>query len=849
MPDNNNIILHAPLAGPRVALAEVPDPVFSSGTLGDGIAIDPLDGCLYAPCAGEVVHLARTGHALTLRAANGAEILLHIGVDTVQLLGRGFSPQVALGEQVEQGQALVHFDLDLVAQHCTSLVTVMLVGNGQGYELLALGSVTDSLGEPLLEVRGKAIAGTPSAGAQPQGNARGQARVAHHGGLHARPAALLRQTAQRFQSRILLHFHDREAAVDSLVAVMGLGVGEGDEVTVSCSGADCQEALQAMLQALQTPTVGERHATPAAAAPVTAQATRHEPGVIGGVCASPGLALGPLARLDGISLPPDNGGNHPPEQHAALDAALTAVRHAIDRDWRHLPRGQEDAAAILEAHLALLDDPALLDAARRHIDQGSAASHAWSRAIDAQCQVLRSLDNPLLAERANDLHDLQQRVLRALLGETRELRLPPSAIVVAHELTPSDLLLLARHDVAGLCMAAGGATSHVAILARARGLPCLVALGETLLELPAGSTLVVDADNGRLETRAAPQRLAEVRQHCQQRHEQRQRQQAAAHQPARTRDGRLVEIAANVAGADEAAQALAQGADGVGLLRSEFLFVDRHTAPDEQEQRLAYQAVLDAMDTRPVIIRTIDVGGDKQLDYLPLPAEANPVLGLRGIRLGLVRPQLLDQQLRALLSVSPQRRCRIMLPMVTEVDELIAIRQRLDLLADELGVAERAELGVMIEVPAAALLAERLAEHADFFSIGTNDLSQYTLAMDRDHAGLAARVDALHPALLRLIDLTCQGAAKHGRWVGVCGALASDPLATPVLVGLGVAELSVSAPQIGEIKARVRELEAAQCQRFSQGLLALSSAAAVRQACRDFTAPQAQSPAPVALQQ
>ncbi|MDF9616443.1 phosphoenolpyruvate--protein phosphotransferase [Pseudomonas entomophila] len=846
MSNNNKITLHAPLAGPQVALDQVPDPVFASGTLGDGVAIDPLNDCLHAPCAGEVVHLARTGHALTLRAANGAEILLHIGVDTVQLLGRGFEPLVALGARVEQGQPLIRFDLDLVAQHCTSLVTVMLVGNGQDFTLEALDTRSSELGAPLLAVSGKPqLAMLDTATANEQAN--GRAKVAHQGGLHARPAALLRQTAQGFRSRVELHFQDRHASLDSLVAVMGLGVGEGDEVEVRCTGPDAAAALQAVLQALRTPTAGERHAP----APMIAHAPAStEPGVLAGVTASPGLALGPLARLDGISLPADSGNNVPDEQHQALKDALAEVRTAIDRDWRHLPRGQEDAAAILEAHLALLDDPALLDAARQHIDDGVAASHAWSRAIDAQCQVLRGLGNPLLAERANDLHDLQQRVLRALLGETRELRLPPSAVVVAHELTPSDLLLLARHDVAGLCMAAGGATSHVAILARARGLPCLVALGETLLELAPGTTLVLDADNGRLETRADAPRLAEVRQHCQQRREQRQRQQAAAHDSARTRDGRLIEVAANVASADEAAQALALGADGIGLLRSEFLFVDRHTAPDQTEQHSAYQAVLDAMAERPVIIRTIDVGGDKQLDYLPLPIEANPVLGLRGIRLGQVRPELLDEQLRALLQVSPQRRCRIMLPMVTEVDELVAIRQRLDRLATELGVIERAELGVMIEVPAAALLAERLAEHADFFSIGTNDLSQYTLAMDRDHAGLAARVDALHPALLRLIDLTCQGAAKHGRWVGVCGALASDPLATPVLVGLGVAELSVSAPQIGEIKAIVRQLDTKECRRFSQGLLALASASAVRQACRDFsTQPHAQHTAPVALQQ
>jgi len=321
-------------------------------------------------------------------------------------------------------------------------------------------------------------------------------------------------------------------------------------------------------------------------------------------------------------------------------------------------------------------------------------------------------------------------------------------------------------------------------------------------------------------------------QQAQSRHAARRaQQQTLAHTPARTLDDVHIEVAANVASSTEATQALANGADGVGLLRTEFLFVDRHTAPDEAEQCQAYQAVLDAMGDKPVIIRTIDVGGDKQLDYLPLPAEANPVLGLRGIRLAQARPELLDQQLRALLQTRPLDRCRILLPMVTEVDELLHIRQRLDALAAELDVKERPQLGVMIEVPAAALLAEQLAEHADFLSIGTNDLSQYTLAMDRDHAGLAARVDALHPALLRLIAQTCTGAAKHGRWVGVCGALAADPLATPVLVGLGVRELSVSPAQIGEIKSRVRHLDTVKCACLSAELLNLGSAAAVRRAC------------------
>ena len=442
------------------------------------------------------------------------------------------------------------------------------------------------------------------------------------------------------------------------------------------------------------------------------------------------------------------------------------------------------------------------------------------------------LGNQLLAERANDLRDLRQRVLRALLGEEWHYDIPVGAIVAAHELTPSDLLQLCEQGVAGLCMAEGGATSHVAILARGKGLPCVVALGASLLEQTQGHAVVLDADGGRLELTPDAQRLAQVVQARDEQQQRRARQQAQAHEPAVTLDGIHMEVAANVASSHEAADAFKGGADGVGLLRTEFLFVDRQIAPNEQEQRQAYQAVMDTMGDKPVIIRTIDVGGDKQLDYLPLPAEANPVLGLRGIRLAQVRPELLDQQLRALLQVTPLQRCRILLPMVSEVDELLQIRQRLDALCGELQISQRPELGVMIEVPAAALLAEQLAEHADFLSIGTNDLSQYTLAMDRDHAGLAARVDALHPALLRLIAQTCSGAAKHGRWVGVCGALASDPLATPVLVGLGVSELSVSPPQIGEIKDRVRHLDAAQCRQLSLELLDLSSAKAVRQACQ-----------------
>ncbi|WP_434767810.1 phosphoenolpyruvate--protein phosphotransferase [Pseudomonas triticicola] len=830
MPDNNKeLTLSAPLSGPVLTLANVPDAVFASGAMGDGIAIDPLNDTLYSPCAGVVIHVARSSHAVTVRADNGAEILLHLGLDTVELNGEGFAMLVKESDRVSLGQPLLRYDLDKVGQQCKSLVSLLILTNSADFQVRPITLKTVKVGEPLLHVIARnVVAANADTSAGPE--VHGQVRVAHRGGLHARPAALIRQTAQGFSSHSQLHFNGKTAPCNSLIGLMGLAIGEQDEVQVSCQGPDADAALQALLSALATALPNDHHAQ----APVSTAALKRpaEAGVLHGVCAAPGLVAGPLFRLNAITLPTDAGHHDPLQQQQTLETALNAVRSEIAATLAQAKKHQNaDEEAIFAAHMALLEDPALIDAAQQFIAHGTAATHAWSQSIDAQCTMLQGTGSPLLAERANDLRDLKKRVLRALLGEAWQYPVPAGAIVAAHELTPSDLLQLSAQGVAGLCMAEGGATSHVAILARGKGLPCIVALGAQLLDQPQDQAVVLDADGGRLELTPNAERLTEVQQAQIERQQRRDSQQAKAHLPAETRNGVHIEVVANVASSTEAADAFAHGADGVGLLRTEFLFVDRQTAPDVEEQRCAYQAVIDAMGDKSVIIRTIDVGGDKQLDYLPLPAEANPVLGLRGIRLAQARPEILDQQLRALLQVKPLSRCRILLPMVTEVDELLHIRQRVDALCLELGIAERPEIGVMIEVPAAALQAEQLAEHADFLSIGTNDLSQYTLAMDRDHAGLAARVDALHPALLRLIAMTCEGAAVHKRWVGVCGTLASDPLATPVLIGLGVTELSVSPVQIGEIKDRVRQLHEAECQRLSRDLLKLSSAAAVRHAC------------------
>jgi phosphocarrier protein FPr/phosphocarrier protein len=447
---------------------------------------------------------------------------------------------------------------------------------------------------------------------------------------------------------------------------------------------------------------------------------------------------------------------------------------------------------------------------------------------------LRALGDARLRERADDLIDIERQVLRALSGEAGPpcVDLPEEAILLAEDLLPSDFAALDTAKLAGLCTARGGPTSHLAILAASRGVPALVAAGRRVLDVADGAPVVLDADAGVLHLDPLPERIEAARRRLEAHHTAAEQARKLAAEPCRMADGLRIEVFANVGSETDARAASAQGAEGCGLLRTEFLFLDRQAAPDEDEQLQAYQAVADALAGRPVIVRTLDVGADKPAPYLNLPHEENPALGLRGVRVSLAHPELLRTQLRAVLRVQPAGQCRIMLPMVSSVEEVRAVRAVLDPLARELGAGE-VQLGIMVETPAAALLAERLAAEADFFSIGSNDLSQYTLAIDRGDPRLAGQADAMHPAVLRLIGLAAEGAASCGRPVGVCGGLASDPLTAPVLIGLGVTELSATPRLVPQIKARVRGLTLDVCRELAQAALGQETAAAVRRLVRE----------------
>jgi phosphocarrier protein FPr/phosphocarrier protein len=662
--------------------------------------------------------------------------------------------------------------------------------------------------------------------------------VALEHGIHARPAALLSGALKGFNAEVTLLAHGREARARSTIALMRLGVRRGDEVEIRASGTDAVAALaaaEATLQSEKAVIPDHRPAAPAEKAsprgPTPVVDTFNLPkdgGLLRGVIASRGLAVGHTIQLTRPEISVAENGAGIAHENAELDRARSVVRTHLKST---AGSGPETAREILGAHLELLDDPELVTGARSSIAQGKSAGYAWRQVIRATVTALRELGDARMAERVDDLLDLESQVLTALNGAgapaaTREL--PERSILLTRELLPSQLVALDATRLAGICMAAGGPTSHVAILAAAMGIPVLVAMGPAVLALTDATPAVLDAERGTLRVNPAPEQLLLAQNELARRHERRAIEQAAAQREGRTADGTRIEVLANIGSVAEAEAAVRNGAEGCGLLRTEFLFLERQLPPDESEQAEEYQRIATALAGRPLTLRTLDIGGDKPIPYLPMPHEENPALGLRGVRTSLWRPDLLRVQLRAVLAIRPESQARVLLPMITDPAEVRTVRSMLDEERRGIGRAAPIELGVMIETPAAALMADRIAAEADFLSIGTNDLTQYTLAMDRGHPELASRLDALHPAVLRLIARTAGAAISHGRRLAVCGGLASDPTAAPILIGLGVHELSVVPSMIPQLKALINTVSLDTCRELARQALELETAEGVR---------------------
>jgi multiphosphoryl transfer protein len=723
-------------------------------------------------------------------------------------------------------------------------------------------AVTAKLGEPLERVAAEARGGlqgkqshledAPGPDATPEPVTQGESRsatltVENPHGLHARPAARLVQTVSAFDAAVRVWNRTAgrgPADGRSLNGVATLGVAAGDRIEIEATGPEADKAIAAILELASRAfdEVPDPGVPPGSAALRPAAATEPEGrrdlaagSVLRAFAASPGIAIGPARHLQIPELTvPDALADDPGTELARLDAAIDAAREDIEAQRAAVAGAAQAQAAIFDAHLLFLQDAAILDPARYAIAHGRSAPGAWRDAVGAVAATWEALEDEYLRARVDDLRSVGRQVLAHLLG----VALPASAtagpgVLVADVLTPADTAGLGESGTVGIVTATGGPTSHAAVLARSLGIPAVVGAGPDVLAIAEGTQLAVDGGAGTVYL-APPAEVMDGLRAAAAEHEERERRAGSrALEPAVTTDGVRIEVAANIGSPAEAAAAVSAGADGVGLFRTELLFMGRPDLPGEDEQEHAYRQAALALDGRPMVVRTLDVGADKPLPALAQPAEANPFLGVRGVRLSLERPDLLDTQLRALIRVAADHPVRIMFPMISTLAELRAARDAVERARAAVGAIERSgprtEIGIMVEVPAAALMADVLAGEADFFSIGTNDLTQYTLAADRGNERVASLADPLHPSVLRLIARTAEAAQAQRRWVGVCGELAADPVATAVLLGLGVRELSMSAPAIAGVKEAVRATDLGRARAIADRAVELASAEAVRE--------------------
>lgn len=531
-----------------------------------------------------------------------------------------------------------------------------------------------------------------------------------------------------------------------------------------------------------------------------------------------------------------------PEQTPAnLDAEkarLAAARQEAEGQLHSLSKQilqqvGEAESALFEAQAMFLDDPVLVEKAESAIDAGNNAEQAWHEASEFFAAQLEGLTDETLRSRSVDVRDVGRRVIEILLGVESRPMPAGQTILLARDLTPSQTAAMDSSKILAFCTVEGGPTSHTAILANALGIPAVVGMGNTLLDIEDGTVLLVDGTTGLVASNPTPELLAEFDKRIEAESQQRESEVESAAQPALTADGHRVEVVANVGSVDEARKALKYGAEGIGLLRTEFLFINRNKPPDEKTQYSAYRSIFDLMGTRPVVVRTLDVGGDKDVPYYDFGKEANPFLGFRAIRISLDHPDEFKSQLRALLRAGAGHDLRLMFPMIATLDEVRASKKflheaRSELLSKGVALAEKMQVGIMVEIPSAALLADKFVPEVDFFSIGTNDLTQYTFAAERGNKRVSHLNDSCHPAILRQIERVVQAAHAQGKWVGVCGEMAGDAEAIPILLGLGVDELSMAPARIPSSKRLIREWSLIDARTIAAQALNLESAEDIR---------------------
>ena len=819
------LTVFAPLDGAVVPLEQVPDPVFSERMLGDGIALDPAGDTIFAPIDGKIINFNKALHALVI-AQNGIEILIHVGLETVSLKGEGFTPLAKEGDTVKKGQPLLKFSHAALAKAASSLVMLVVTAPADAKVQRSAKELVKT-GAELFTV---SVPGAHAAGEAPHTfTVGGPFTVLNANGLHARPAGVLARLSAGYAYPVQICYGDKTADGKSVVGIMGLALEYGSQVTVKAGGpeSEAKTFLTQVEQGFKNAFGEQVSATSVAPADKPQNPVDFSAAVqISGLCACGGLAQGKAFLFKPQDALYEENAQNPQDERKALAAALE--EETAETQAKIAAEPHKTTQDILSAHLGLLQDPLLRQTALDAVARGKTAAYAVNEAVRTSIDILKKTKNRFLMERIADIKDLRRSLLWRLSGQKYALpKLPQGCILIAEELLPSEVSHLSG-TAAGVILAHGSPTAHAGILLRNMGLPAVVNAGEGVLHIPDGASVLLYADDGKALINPTPEQLKDFEATHQKEQALLQAASSQAQEPALTQDGVHIAVLGNVSTPQEAALAAQNGAEGLGLVRTEFLFNHRADAPSEDEQLSVYQETLNACKGRPVTFRLLDAGGDKPLPFVQISPEDNPIVGIRGIRAFKRNEAFFRTQIRALLRLTPLSQVRIMLPMVTFADEIVFFKDLIAQEAAQLGLQEAVQTGAMIEVPSAALTSAQLAKHADFFSIGTNDLTQYTLAIDRGHKILSAQADPLHPAVLKLISLTCQGAQKYSRSVAVCGAMAGDLSAVPFLIGLGVSELAAGIKNIAQIKALIRRLNRQQCAQIAAQALELSSAQEVR---------------------
>ena len=564
---------------------------------------------------------------------------------------------------------------------------------------------------------------------------------------------------------------------------------------------------------------------------------------IQGIAASAGIAIAKAFTLQVPNLTIEKRlTSDDAVEYTRLDNALAASIADLEKiKARALRKIGEEQAAIFQAHLLVLSDPEWISQVKDYVaNEHVNVEFAVQTVSQTFIELFEAMDNEYMRERAADIRDVTKRVLAHLLGQPLIdlTALDEEVIIVAEDLTPSDTAQLNKEFVQGFTTDIGGRTSHSAILTRTLEIPAVVGTNEATRSIHHGDKVIVDGLEGHVIINPSEQEIAKYREKQAQYSAQTVALAALAHEVSQTADGHQVELTANIGTPDDVSSVLANGGEGIGLYRTEFLYMGRKTLPTEDEQFEAYKAVLEKMENKPVVVRTLDIGGDKELPYLRLPHEMNPFLGYRAIRLCLDEQTIFRTQLRALLRASVYGNLKIMFPMIATIHEFreakaVLLDVKAELQQQRMEVSDTIDIGMMVEIPSSAVMADVFAKEVDFFSIGTNDLIQYTMAADRMNERVAYLYQPYNPAILKLVQLVINAAQKEGKWVGMCGEMAGDEVALPILLGLGLDEFSMSATSILRARSQLKRLSIQQAQAAIPDIMAMATAADVEAYVRE----------------